>query len=67
MVRRQAVRSATEQITDLETYMASWETEKAEKEPRSEGINVLIVVMGALAIVAIGGAYLSRIVTTEHA
>lgn len=55
-----------EQITDLETYMASWKTE-TQKKPRSEGINVLIVVAGALAIVAIGGAYLSRIVMTEQA
>jgi mono/diheme cytochrome c family protein len=40
---------------------------EASDEPESEGVNVLIVVIGALAIVAIGGAYLSRIVTTERA
>jgi mono/diheme cytochrome c family protein len=55
------------QITDLETYMASWQEGGAEGERKSEGINVLIVVAGALAIVAIGGAYLSRIITTEQA
>lgn len=55
------------QITDLETYMASWQEGGAEDERKSEGINVLIVVAGALAIVAIGGAYLSRIVATEQA
>jgi mono/diheme cytochrome c family protein len=55
------------QITDLETYMASWKTGAALDEQKSEGVNVLIVVVGALAIVAIGGAYLSRIVATERA
>jgi mono/diheme cytochrome c family protein len=55
------------QITDLETYMASWKAGGSESEQKSEGVNVLIVVVGALAIVTIGGAYLSRIVATEHA
>ncbi|RPJ02526.1 MAG: hypothetical protein EHM39_01665, partial [Chloroflexi bacterium] len=50
-----------EQIADLETYLASWQAgEGDDDQPRSEGINVLIVLGGALAILAIGGAYLSR-------
>jgi mono/diheme cytochrome c family protein len=55
------------QIADLETYLASWAAEEPEEERRSEGINVLIVVLGALAIVVVGGAYLTRMVATDQA
>jgi mono/diheme cytochrome c family protein len=55
-----------QQITDLNAYMATWQS--AEKpEESNKGINVLIVVVGVLAIVTIGGAYLSRVIATEHA
>ncbi len=56
-----------QQITDLDAYMATWQSAEKSEETTSEGINVLIVVVGVLAIVAIGGAYLSRIVPTKHA
>jgi mono/diheme cytochrome c family protein len=56
-----------QQIADLETYMASWQAENQEGRAKSEGINALIVVTGALAIVVIGGAYMSRVVATEQA
>jgi mono/diheme cytochrome c family protein len=47
------------QLTDLETYMASWSLGGDESEADS-GVNVLIVVMGAAAILAVGGVYLAR-------
>ena len=53
------------QITDLETYMASWELTEQRKKPESEGVNVLVIVMGATAIILVGGAYMSRVVKTE--
>jgi mono/diheme cytochrome c family protein len=49
------------QITDIETYMASWEFTKAVKEPESRGYNVLIVLTGAVAILAVGAIHLARV------
>lgn len=46
------------QLIDLETYMASWALH--EDEPKDTGLNVLIVVMGAAAILVVGGVYLTR-------
>jgi hypothetical protein len=47
--------------------MASWQTAENPSETTNKGINVLIVVVGVLAVVTIGGAYLSRVITTERA
>jgi mono/diheme cytochrome c family protein len=54
-----------EQLTDLETYMASWAVTEKEEPASSKGVNVLIVVMGIGAIVLVGAAYMSRMVFTE--
>jgi mono/diheme cytochrome c family protein len=56
-----------QQITDLNAYMATWQSAETPEEESNKGINVLIVVVGVLAIVTIGGAYLSRVIATEHA
>jgi mono/diheme cytochrome c family protein len=56
-----------QQITDLNAYMASWQTAENPSETTNKGINVLIVVVGVLAVVTIGGAYLSRVIATERA
>ena len=47
-----------EQLTNLETYMASWADH--ETQPEDSGINIMIVVMGAAAILTVGGVYLLR-------
>jgi molybdopterin biosynthesis enzyme MoaB len=52
------------QLTDLETYMASWAL-KDNKSEADSGVNVLIVVMGAAAILTVGGIYLARRDETE--
>jgi mono/diheme cytochrome c family protein len=56
-----------QQITDLNAYMASWQVTENSGDTTNEGINVLIVVVGVLAVVTIGGAYLSRVIATERA
>jgi mono/diheme cytochrome c family protein len=56
-----------QQITDLNAYMATWQTAENSGETTNKGINVLIVVVGVLAVVTIGGAYLSRVIATERA
>ena len=56
-----------QQITDLNAYMATWQSAENPEDTTNKGINVLIVVVGVLAIVTIGGAYLSRVVATERA
>ena len=56
-----------QQITDLNAYMATWQAAESPEETTNKGINVLIVVVGVLAVVAIGGAYLSRVMTTGRA
>lgn len=53
-----------QQLTDLDTYMASWSL-AAKKSESSAGVNVLIIMMGVVAILAVGGAYMSRMIYTE--
>ena len=48
------------QITDIDTYIASWELTNEPKEPESRGYNVLIVLTGAVAILAVGAIHLAR-------
>lgn len=55
------------QITDLETYMASWDRAGSSDKPESEGVNVLVVVAGVLAVAAVGGVYWSRAVRADRA
>jgi mono/diheme cytochrome c family protein len=52
-----------QQITDLNAYMASWQTAEVSENKTNQGLNVLIVVVGVLAIITIGGAYLLRVMT----
>lgn len=54
-----------QQLTDLETYIASWSLTEKKDEPRTAGMNVLIVVMGIGAILTVGAAYMSRMIYTE--
>jgi mono/diheme cytochrome c family protein len=48
-----------QQLTDLETYMASWSL-KAPSTSTDRGVSLLLVVTGILAITTVGGVYLSR-------
>ncbi len=50
-----------QQLTDLETYLASWEmnTEK-QKESGTTGVSVLLIVTGAAIIAGVGAVYMSR-------
>lgn len=54
-----------QQLTDLETYMASWSL-KAENTAEDRGISLLLVVMGVLAITGVGAVYMSRTVFYSH-
>ena len=54
-----------QQLTDLETYLASWALQDAEKKPESAGYNMLLIVMGVAAIMVVGLAYMSRMIVTE--
>lgn len=50
-----------QQLTDLETYMASWSL-KEENTSADRGISLLLVVMGIIAISCVGAVYMSRTV-----
>jgi mono/diheme cytochrome c family protein len=47
------------QLTDLETYLASWNLE-TRTESEDSGLNVLIVIIGAVAILGVGAYYIAR-------
>lgn len=52
-----------QQLDDLETYFASWTlTEDNNGEEADKGVAVMIVVLGIVAILAVGGAYIVRAV-----
>jgi mono/diheme cytochrome c family protein len=48
-----------QQLTDLETYMASWELSN-HKEPAGTGLNSLVLIVGIGALLAIGVVYIVR-------
>ncbi len=50
-----------QQLDDLETYLASWELAE-EPEETDKGVAVMIVVLGIVAILTVGVAYLVRAV-----
>jgi mono/diheme cytochrome c family protein len=50
-----------QQLTDLETYMASWSL-KEESASADRGVSLLLVVMGIIAISGVGAVYMSRTV-----
>jgi mono/diheme cytochrome c family protein len=54
-----------QQLTDLETYMASWSV-KVENPSEDRGVSLLLVVMGILAITGVGAVYISRMVLYSH-
>ncbi len=54
-----------QQLTDLETYLASWSLTEKKEAPRTAGVNVLVIVMGVGAILTVGAAYMSRMIYTE--
>ena len=58
-----------QQLDDLDAYLASWalpaEPSKSGGSDIPEGTNVLLIVMGAAAIIAVGAAYMSQVVRTE--
>jgi mono/diheme cytochrome c family protein len=58
-----------QQLDDLDAYLASWtlpaEPSEADDSDIPEGTNVLLIVMGAAAIIAVGAAYMSQVVRTE--
>lgn len=53
-----------EQLTDLETYLASWaQADDTESdEGADKGVAVMIVILGVVAILTVGVAYLARAV-----
>lgn len=53
-----------EQLTDLETYLASWALVADEDTDRGadKGVAVMIVILGVVAILSVGVAYLARAV-----
>ncbi len=57
-----------QQITDLETYLASW-TLAAEPEDATgnDGVAVMIVLAGVLSILIVGAVYMSRPLPEEEA
>lgn len=58
-----------QQLDDLDAYLASWtlpvEPSESGGADIPEGTNVLLIVMGAAAIIAVGAAYMSQVVRTE--
>lgn len=49
-----------QQLIDLETYMASWQAAGPEAEDESQGLSVLIVLVGLGTIVLVGLAYMTH-------
>jgi mono/diheme cytochrome c family protein len=60
---------SAQQLDDLDAYLASWtlpaEPSESDDSDIPEGTNVLLIVMGAAAIIAVGAAYMSQVVRTE--
>jgi hypothetical protein len=54
-----------QQLTDLETYMASWSL-KEESASADRGMSLLLVVMGIIAISGVGAVYMSRTVLYQY-
>jgi mono/diheme cytochrome c family protein len=54
-----------EDLDNLMAYLSTWESEPDETTTTPEGTNVLIIVMGVVAIIVVGGAYMSQVVSTE--
>ncbi|NLF75893.1 MAG: c-type cytochrome [Chloroflexi bacterium] len=58
-----------QQLDDLDAYLASWtlppDPAEAAKSDIPKGTNVLLIVMGAAAILVVGAAYMSQVVRTE--
>jgi len=52
---------SVQQLTDLETYMASWSL-KREDAAEDRGVSLLLVVMGIIAIAGVGAVYMTRTV-----
>lgn len=48
------------QLKDLDAYLASWKLHEPEPEPSARGIDTLVVIMGVLAVGAVGWVYLAR-------
>lgn len=48
-----------QQLTDLETYMATWEQDHRD-EPAGSGLDSLVVLVGAGMILLVGGVYIAR-------
>ncbi|MEL7675380.1 MAG: c-type cytochrome [Chloroflexota bacterium] len=44
-------------LEDLETYVASWGVEPPEAAPSPEGWSTFLVILGVLAVLAVGGYY----------
>ncbi len=50
-----------QQLTDLETYLVSWQlAEDAPGEKADAGVAVMIVILGVVAILTVGAAYMTR-------
>lgn len=47
-------------LEDLETYVASWSVSPPETGPSPEGWSTFLVILGVVAILAVGGAYSMR-------
>jgi len=50
-----------QQLTDLETYMASWSLNEGSASA-DRGVSLLLVVMGIIAISGVGAVYMARTV-----
>lgn len=48
---------SADDLEDLETYVASWSVETADSGPSPEGWSTFLVILGVLAILAVGGYY----------
>lgn len=48
------------QIKDLDAYLASWRIKEPERGPSARGIDTLLVIMGVLAVGAVGWFYTAR-------
>jgi len=44
-------------LEDLETYVASWSVETEDEQPSPKGWSTFVVILGVLAILAVGGYY----------
>lgn len=50
-----------QQLTDLETYLASWKLDDDDADENSDaGVAVMIVILGVVAILTVGAAYMTR-------